>query len=212
MSRPSLESSAMTDAENTENEETTEEAPAVEAEAAAEAPEETPAAEAAPPAPAGGDDEPEAELSPKDRRRRERSLHKGEAKPQRSVEERTAERLERRRKKAVERRKWRVKSRERRRAASSGVGTPPAEKATTGSQRVMRGVVVSDKADKTITVRIDTARPHRTYGKIVRSSSTLHAHDEANDANAGDTVRVVESRPLSRTKRWRLVEVVERAR
>ena len=108
--------------------------------------------------------------------------------------------------------KWRVKSRERRRAASSGEGTPPAEKATTGSPRVLRGVVVSDKADKTITVRIDTARPHRTYGKIVRSSSTLHAHDESNDAGAGDTVRVVESRPLSRTKRWRLVEVVERAR
>nr|MBA3262925.1 30S ribosomal protein S17 [Thermoleophilaceae bacterium] len=82
----------------------------------------------------------------------------------------------------------------------------------TRSPRERLGVVVSDKADKTITVQIDTARQHRTYGKIVRSSSTLHAHDEANDANAGDTVRVVESRPLSRTKRWRLVEVVERAR
>ena len=56
--------------------------------------------------------------------------------------------------------------------------------------------MVSDKADKTITVRIDIARPHRTYGKIVRTSSTLHAHDERNEANAGDTVRVVESRPL----------------
>lgn len=200
----------MTDAENTENEETTEEAPAVEAEAAAEAPEEAPAAEAAPVV--DDDAEPEAALSPKDRRKRARSLHKGEPRPSRTIEERTAERLERRRKKAVERRKWRVKSRERRRAASSGEGTPPAEKASTGSQRVLRGVVVSDKADKTITVRIDTARPHRTYGKIVRSSSTLHAHDESNDANAGDTVRVVESRPLSRTKRWRLVEVVERAR
>ena len=198
----------MTDAENNEDvEETTEEAPAE-----AEAPEEVVAPAAAPAAAGGDDDEPEAPLSPKDRRKRARSLHKGEARPQRSVEERTAERLERRRKKAVERRKWRVKSRERRRAASSGVGTPPAEKATTGSPRIRQGIVVSDKADKTITVRIDIARPHRTYGKIVRSSSTLHAHDESNDANAGDTVRVVESRPLSRTKRWRLVEVVERAR
>ena len=202
----------MTDAENTENEETTEEAPA-EAEATAEAPaEEAPAEQAAPAAPAADDAEPEPALDPKQRRKRARSLHQGEARPARSIEERTAERLERRRKKAVERRKWRVKSRERRRAASSGEGTPPAEKATTGSPRVLRGVVVSDKADKTITVRIDTARPHRTYGKIVRSSSTLHAHDESNDAGAGDTVRVVESRPLSRTKRWRLVEVVERAR
>ena len=192
----------MTDAENNDNVDETAEAP----EAAADAPAET--AVAAP----ADDAEPEAQLSPKERRRRARSLHKGAAGKPRSIEERTAERLERRRKKAVERRKWRVKSRERRRAASSGVGTPPAEKATTGSPRIRQGVVVSDKADKTITVRIDVARPHRTYGKIVRSSSTLHAHDEANDANAGDTVRVVESRPLSRTKRWRLVEVVERAR
>ncbi|MGH2917962.1 MAG: 30S ribosomal protein S17 [Solirubrobacteraceae bacterium] len=74
------------------------------------------------------------------------------------------------------------------------------------------GTVVSSKADKTITVRIDTARRHRRYEKIVRSTSTLHAHDEANDANEGDRVRVVESRPLSRTKRWKLVEVLERAK
>ena len=75
-----------------------------------------------------------------------------------------------------------------------------------------QGIVVSDKADKTITVRIDTPRRHRRYEKIVRTSSTLHAHDEHNEAHAGDTVRVIESRPLSRTKRWRLVEVLERAR
>jgi small subunit ribosomal protein S17 len=72
--------------------------------------------------------------------------------------------------------------------------------------------VVSDRANKTITVRIDIARQHRMYGKIVRTSSTLHAHDESNAANVGDTVRVVESRPISATKRWRLVEVLERAR
>jgi len=189
----------MTDAENNDNVDET-------AEAAETA--DTPEAAAAAPEAA----EPEAQLGPKERRKRNRSLHQGTANPQRSVAERTAERLERRRKKAVARRAWRLKSRERRRATSSGQGTPPAEKATTGSPRVLRGVVVSDKADKTITVRIDTARPHRTYGKIVRSSSTLHAHDERNEAGAGDTVSVVESRPLSRTKRWRLVEVVERAR
>ena len=61
-------------------------------------------------------------------------------------------------------------------------------------------------------MRIDVARRHRRYQKIVRSTTKLHAHDEANDAHEGDVVRVVESRPLSRTKRWRLVEVVERAR
>ncbi|HYM46444.1 MAG TPA: 30S ribosomal protein S17 [Solirubrobacteraceae bacterium] len=81
-----------------------------------------------------------------------------------------------------------------------------------GVRKTRQGVVVSSKADKTITVRIDVARRHRRYEKIVRSSSTLHAHDENNDAHEGDTVRVVESRPLSRTKRWKLVEVVERAR
>jgi small subunit ribosomal protein S17 len=75
-----------------------------------------------------------------------------------------------------------------------------------------QGVVISDKAEKTITVRIDVARPHRRYEKIVRSSTTLHAHDENNDAHEGDVVRVIESRPLSRTKRWRLVDVLERAR
>ncbi len=61
-------------------------------------------------------------------------------------------------------------------------------------------------------MRIDTARRHPRYEKIVRSSSSLHAHDEANDANEGDLVKVIEARPLSRTKRWRLVEVMERAR
>ena len=73
-------------------------------------------------------------------------------------------------------------------------------------------MVVSDKADKTITVRIDTARRHRRYEKIVRTSRTLHAHDESNDAHLGDTVIVREARPLSRTKRWRLIEVIERAK
>ena len=75
-----------------------------------------------------------------------------------------------------------------------------------------QGVVVSDKADKTIVVRVDVARRHRRYHKILRTSTTLHVHDERNDAHAGDTVRVQECRPMSRTKRWRLLEVLERAR
>ena len=74
------------------------------------------------------------------------------------------------------------------------------------------GTVVSDKADKTITVRVDIVRRHRRYEKVVRQSATVHAHDERNEAGTGDVVRVVESRPLSRLKRWRLVEVVEKAR
>ena len=69
-----------------------------------------------------------------------------------------------------------------------------------------------DKAAKTITVRIDTSRRHRRYQKIVRSSKTLHAHDENNDAHEGDLVLLIETRPLSATKRWRLAEVLERVR
>ena len=75
-----------------------------------------------------------------------------------------------------------------------------------------QGVVISDKAEKTIVVRVDIARRHRRYHKILRSSISLHVHDERNDAHAGDTVRVQECRPMSRTKRWRLLEVLERAR
>ena len=71
---------------------------------------------------------------------------------------------------------------------------------------------MSDKAAKTITVRVDTSRRHRRYKKIVRRSNNFHAHDEQNQAKVGDTVRIVETRPLSKTKCWRLAEIVERAK
>ena len=120
------------------------------------------------------------------------------------------ERNELRRQKAAARSRRRA-SEKAKRGDARGEGTPPAE-AGPGAPKVRLGKVVSDKADKTITVRIDVARRHRRYQKIVRSSTTLHAHDESNDANEGDLVRVVESRPMSRTKRWRLVEILERAK
>lgn len=75
-----------------------------------------------------------------------------------------------------------------------------------------RGVVVSDRMEKTITVRIDSKKAHRKYGKTVARSTKLKVHDEANEAKIGDTVRVIETRPLSKTKRWRLAEVIERAK
>ena len=75
-----------------------------------------------------------------------------------------------------------------------------------------RGIVVSDAMDKTIVVRIDVTQKHERYGKVVRRSSKLHAHDEQNAAGVGDLVRVVETRPLSATKRWRLLEVLEKAK
>ena len=75
-----------------------------------------------------------------------------------------------------------------------------------------RGVVVSDKTDKTIVVKVEVTRSHPRYKKVVRRSVKFHAHDERNEAGIGDTVRIVETRPLSKTKRWRLVEIVEKAR
>jgi len=83
---------------------------------------------------------------------------------------------------------------------------------TRHARRVKQGRVVSDKMDKTIVVVSETRVPHPVYGKIVRKSVKFKAHDEQNDAKTGDTVRIVECRPLSRDKRWRLVEVVERAK
>ena len=74
------------------------------------------------------------------------------------------------------------------------------------------GLVVSDKMDKTITVAIERQVKHPIYGKFIKQTSKLMAHDEANDAGAGDTVRITESRPLSKNKRWRLVEIIERAK
>ena len=197
-------------AEEPAAEEAPAEEPAAEEPAAEEpAAEEAPAADAE--APAGEAEAPAEQLGPKERRKRSRSQHTGEARPPRTPEERIAERAERRRKRAGARRSYRAKQR-----GKGGERTPVeplvAKDESTGRRRVRQGVVVSAKPDKTITVRIDITRRHRQYKKIVREFSTLHAHDERNEAGEGDTVRVIESRPLSRTKRWRLVEVVEKAR
>ena len=81
-----------------------------------------------------------------------------------------------------------------------------------GTRKVRTGVVVSDRMDKTVIVRVERQTRHPLYGKTIRLSSKLAAHDEANEARVGDRVRVMETRPLSRTKRWRVVEIVERAR
>jgi small subunit ribosomal protein S17 len=81
------------------------------------------------------------------------------------------------------------------------------------ARRKMRtGVVVADAMDKTVVVRIASQVSHPMYLKIMRRTTRLKAHDEGNEAHVGDTVRIVETRPLSKTKRWRVVEIVERAR
>jgi small subunit ribosomal protein S17 len=214
-------------AEETPNENTEEtpvEAEAPEAPEAAEAPETTeaaPAAEtaeadatprAAADAAAAAPSEPQEVVAPKERRRRARAAKAAQAgsRGPRTPEERHEERIAIRRQKAQERRAGRIKARAK--AEHTGPKETPPRERVPGVQKVRQGIVVSDKADKTITVRIDVARRHRRYQKIVRTSNTLHAHDESNDANTGDTVIVREARPLSRTKRWRLVQVVERAK
>jgi small subunit ribosomal protein S17 len=172
---------------------------------------ETPAAAEAAPAPEAVAEpaEPVVPLTPKERKvasRARRGVRRG-ATPE--------ERTEARKAKAAARSRYRVKKREKDRAARVEAGPAKTQSPIEhgpGAPKERLGIVTSAKADKTITVRIDTARRHRRYQKIVRSSSTLHAHDETNDANAGDRVRVIESRPLSATKRWRLVEVLERAK
>ena len=80
------------------------------------------------------------------------------------------------------------------------------------SRKVRQGTVVSDKMQKTVVVAIDRRVPHPVYGKMVTRTKRVKAHDEENSAKAGDTVRIMETRPLSKDKRWRVVEILERAR
>jgi small subunit ribosomal protein S17 len=169
----------------------------------ADAPAAPPAAEAAPAEP-----DPLDDLPWKERRRILRSREPHKAGPAQTIEERAAARAARRKQKADSRRKERAALKAEHEART---GTPPVERETVAAKE-RQGIVVSNKGDKSITVRIDIARRHPTYEKIVRRSRTLHAHDEKNEAGEGDVVRVVETRPLSKTKRWRLVDVVEKAR
>jgi small subunit ribosomal protein S17 len=186
---------------------------------------------AAPDAPAAEGDEagtvPAAEVKPKaapksgptrreklEAKRAERRAAAGRRKP-RTPEERDAERRERRAAVAKQRRAYRERLKTKK--AEARKAEPPREphhapEHGPGRAKVRQGVVVSEKGEKTITVAIDVVKRHQRYHKIMRSTVKLYAHDERNDAHEGDTVRVEECRPMSRTKRWRLVEVLERAK
>ena len=83
---------------------------------------------------------------------------------------------------------------------------------TRNQRKVREGLVVSDKMDKTIVVAVEDRVKHALYGKVLRKTSRLKAHDETNSAGVGDRVRIMETRPLSATKRWRLVEILEKAK
>ena len=80
------------------------------------------------------------------------------------------------------------------------------------TRKFREGVVTSTKMDKTAVVAVESRKPHPRYGKTMARSKSYYVHDEANDANEGDRVRITEMRPMSKTKRWRLVEVLERAK
>jgi small subunit ribosomal protein S17 len=186
------------------------EEPAAEEAPAEEAPAEEDAAEEQAPAADAPDVEAEQlDMHPKAVRKRERAQAPAEARPERGPEERAAVREERRRGAAARRRRYREGRRAKR--GEPGSGTPPAEREPV-ARRVRQGTVVSSKGDKSITVKVELVGRHRRYEKVVRRTRTLHVHDEGNQAGEGDIVRVVETRPLSRTKRWRLVEILERAR
>jgi small subunit ribosomal protein S17 len=186
-----------------EKEETTEEViPAEEAAPEAAAPEA--AAEPAEPDPLDA-------LPWKERRRILKSRESGAPGPEKTPEERAAERQKERAAKARARRKRRGEEKANR-TPGSGEGTPPADRVRTGKPKERQGLVTSNKGDKTITVQIDSARRHPVYEKIVRQRHKIHVHDERNEAGEGDVVRVIETRKLSKTKHWRLLEIVEKAR
>ncbi len=96
--------------------------------------------------------------------------------------------------------------------AATGAGTDAADEARHGRRKVREGLVVSDKMDKTVVVEVEDRVKHALYGKVMRRTSRLKAHDENNDCGIGDRVRLMETRPLSATKRWRVVQIVERAK
>ena len=182
-------------AEEEQNQDTTEELEADEAAAEQAAPEaqavdEAPAEEPAAEEPAGeGEAAPAEEGAPppaaekKKRKRLPRSQRHTHAKPKR---ERAAER--------------------------KPIVRTPKPQAERGRRQERRGVVVSSAMDKMIVVKVDTIKAHPRYKKVVRRSVKFHAHDEQNSANVGDVVRIVETRPLSKTKHWKLVQIVEAAR
>jgi len=86
------------------------------------------------------------------------------------------------------------------------------EKVQRNARKVREGIVVSDKMDKTVVVSVEDRVKHALYGKVLRKTSRLKAHDEQNDCGVGDRVLVMETRPLSATKRWRVIEILERAK
>ena len=199
----------MADEEKTENEtpeETAEETPVEEPTAEAEAEAETPAAEPAAETPV---EEPVAEAEPA----AEEPVAEEpvvEAEPAAPAPQSQPKQKHKRLPRALRPKKGR---RQRVPAAErKAISREPKPEHDRGRRQERRGVVVSDAMDKTIVVKVDSIRSHPKYKKVIRRSIKFHAHDEKNSAHVGDVVRIVETRPLSKLKRWRLAEIVEVAK
>jgi small subunit ribosomal protein S17 len=196
-------------ADEERNEQAEEETP-VEAEASAETPAEpdpeAPPEEPGPPVPEPESPEPSPEPAPPDE-----PVAEGEEAP---AAEQVAAAPTKKKRKRVPRseRRQRPKPKREQTGERKPITRLPKPAAERGRRQERRGVVVSAAMDKTIVVRVDVVKAHPKYKKVVRRSQRFHAHDEQNQAKAGDVVRIVETRPLSKTKNWRLIEVVEAAK
>jgi small subunit ribosomal protein S17 len=191
----------MSETEN-ENTEQVEETPASDEAPAAE---ETPAAEEiSPEAPTAEAESPD-QAEPAEGGETEAPAEE-EAPPAAAAEKKKRKRLPR------SQRRQRPKPKRERPAERKPITRLPKPVSERGQRQERRGVVVSNAMDKTIVVKVDTVKAHTKYKKVVRRSAKFHAHDPENQANVGDIVRIIETRPLSKTKNWRLAEIVEAAR
>ena len=183
------------------------------AEAAAEVEAETPAEEAAEVVAEAGS-EPEAETEPEAEPAPEAESEPEAPKAPAEPEAAAAPALKKKKKKRLPRTLRPTKSRPKREASSERkpITRLPKPEHVKGRSQLRQGTVVSAAMDKTIVVRVDQVKVHPRYKKVIRRSSKFHAHDERNEAKVGDIVLIVETRPLSRMKRWRLQQIVEAAR
>jgi small subunit ribosomal protein S17 len=201
--------------QNEQTEETPEETP-VEAEASAETPPEpepeAPPEEPGPPVPEPEAPEPEEAVEPVAEAEGEEAPAEGEEAPAEEQPAAVAPTKKKRKRIPRSQRRQRPKPTREQTGERKPITRLPKPEAERGRRQERRGVVVSAAMDKTIVVRVDVVKAHSKYKKVVRRSQRFHAHDEQNQAKAGDVVRIVETRPLSKQKNWRLAEVVEVAK
>ena len=196
-------------AEEEQNQEETTEEPQAEQAAAEQAAPEAQAVDEAPADDAPADEAP-AEEAPAEEAPAEEAAA-DEAPAEEAAPPPAAEKKKRKRLPPSQRHKHSKPARERS-AERKPITRTPAPVSERGRRQERRGVVVSSAMDKTIVVKVDTIKAHPRYKKVVRRSGKFHAHDEQNSANVGDIVRIVETRPLSKSKHWKLVQIVEAAK